>query len=151
MIDVAFYQLERSPLEQVLPKLLEKTLDAGKRAVVIAGTIERIESISSILWTSDPASWLPHGSMKDGKPEHQPIWLTTNLENPNEASYLFLIDGASIQSLQGFERCFDLFDGNDEEALQAARTRWVSLKDVFDDCTYWVQNKHGIWEKRAFA
>ena len=40
MTDVAFYQLERSPLEQVLPKLLEKTLDAGKRALVVATVVQ---------------------------------------------------------------------------------------------------------------
>ena len=151
MVEIAFYHLMTSPIEKVLPVLLQKTLDAGKRAVVVAGTKERLESISLDLWTADPGSWLPHGSTKEGKPEHQPIWLTTNLENPNEASYLFLIDGVSIESPQNFERCFDLFDGNNEEALQAARARWVSLKDVFDDCTYWVQNKRGIWEKKASA
>ena len=148
MLEIAFYHLFATPLEKVLPVLLQKTLDIGKRAVVIVGTTERIESISSILWTSDPGSWLPHGSRIDGSPEHQPIWLTTELENPNEASYLFLIDGTSVESYQDFERCFDLFDGNDEDSLQAARARWVSVKDVCEDRTYWVQNQNGNWEKR---
>ena len=151
MVDIAFYHLTTSPIERVLPVLLQKTLDAGKRAVVAAGSIERVESISSNLWTSNPGGWLPHGSAKEGKPEHQPIWLTTKLENPNAASYLFLIDGVSAESFENFERCFDLFDGNNEEALQAARARWDSFKGIFDHRTYWVQNNRGIWEKRATA
>ena len=148
MIEIAFYHLLTSPLERVLPVLLQKTLDSEHRAVVIVGSTERIESICSLLWTSDPESWLPHGTKKDGSPEHQPIWLTTKLENPNKATYLFLIDGAAVETYQDFERCFDLFDGNDEESLQAARARWVSVKDVCEDRTYWVQNQKGNWEKR---
>ncbi|MDP6928016.1 MAG: DNA polymerase III subunit chi, partial [Rhodospirillales bacterium] len=62
MTDVAFYQLERSPLEQVLPKLLEKTLDAGKRALVVAGSEARIEALNGALWSYYQDSWLPHGS-----------------------------------------------------------------------------------------
>ena len=148
MIEIAFYHLMTSPLESVLPVLLQKTLESGNRAVVIVGTTERIESISSHLWTSDPESWLPHGTKKEGNSEHQPIWLTTELENPNKATYLFLTDGAAVESYQNFERCFDLFDGNDEESLQAARARWASVKDVCEDRTYWVQKQKGNWEKR---
>ena len=151
MLEIAFYHLFATPLEKVLPVLLQKTLDIGKRAVVIVGTTERIESISSILWTSDPGSWLPHGSRNDGNPEHQPIWLTTELENPNKASYLFLIDGTSVESYQDFERCFDLFDGNEISSVQAARDRWVKLNNQFNDCNYWQQDGQGKWEKKATA
>ncbi|MED5396188.1 MAG: DNA polymerase III subunit chi, partial [Pseudomonadota bacterium] len=42
MTEIAFYHLERSPLERALPKLLEKTLEAGKRALVVVGSVERV-------------------------------------------------------------------------------------------------------------
>ena len=89
MAEISFYHLINSTLEEALPVLLKKTLDAGKRAVVMAETNERLETLSSILWTAEPDSWIPHGSLKDGHLEHQPIWLTTSLENPNKATYLF--------------------------------------------------------------
>ena len=151
MAEISFYHLINSTLEEVLPVLLKKTLDAGKRAVVMAATSERLEPLSSILWTAEPDSWIPHGSLKDGHPEHQPIWLTISWENPNQATYLFLTDGATAESLEGFDRCFDLFDGNEIESVQAARDRWTELKSEFDDRNYWQQNGQGKWEKKASA
>ena len=149
MAEIAFYHLLNTPLERVLPVLLKKTLDAGKRAVVIAGTTERLEGLSSLLWTAEPDSWIPHGSKKDGWSEYQPIWLTVHMENPNDATFLFLTDGASVESLEGFIRCFDLFDGSDEEATKLARNRWKILKDTEHSQTYWQQNKQGKWEEKA--
>jgi DNA polymerase-3 subunit chi len=151
MAEISFYHLINSTLEEVLPVLLKKTLDAGKRAVVMAGTDERLETLSSILWTSEPDSWIPHGSLKDGHPKHQPIWFTISWENPNQATYLFLTDGATAESLEGFDRCFDLFDGNEIASVQAARDRWTKLKNGFHDRNYWQQNSQGKWEKKASA
>ncbi len=149
MTDIAFYHLQRSNLEAVLPKLLGRTMDAGKRAVVIAASEERAESLNSLLWAQDPGGWLPHGSATDGHAEDQPIWLTTKDENPNNATFLFLTDGVSGASLEGYERCFDLFDGRDEDAVAAARQRWKTLKSEGHDLTYWQQNEQGKWEEKA--
>lgn len=149
MTDVAFYHLQRSPLEAVLPKLLEKTLQAGKRAVVMAGSDARVEALTGLLWTYDAASWLPHGSARDGHPEHQPIWLTARDEAPNGATFLFLADGADTDTLAAFERCFDLFDGNDADAVAAARRRWTARRDAGHAVTYWQQGGRGGWEQKA--
>jgi len=124
MTEIAFYHLQNSPLEAVLPILLEKTLGAGKRALVLAGSDERVEALNALLWSHDPNGWLPHGSTKDGDAPDQPIWLTSDPENANSASFLFLTDGTSGRELETFERCFDLFDGRDSSAVQAARDRW---------------------------
>lgn len=149
MTDVGFYHLTRSPLESALPKLLEKTLEAGKRALVVAGSDDRVEALASQLWTYRPDSWLPHGSVQDGEPERQPIWLTARDDNANAAAFLFLCDGADSERLAEFERCFDLFDGNDPAAVEAARDRWVARKAAGHALTYWQQNERGGWERKA--
>ncbi len=147
MTQVAFYHLQKWPLETALPKLLEKTLEAGKRAVIMASTPERVEALNALLWTYRQDSWLPHGSAKDGEAEDQPVWLTERDENPNQASFLFLTDGARSEHLGEFERCFELFDGNDEEAKQAARQRWKDYEAAGHDLAYWRQTDVGGWEQ----
>jgi DNA polymerase III subunit chi len=147
--DVAFYHLQRSPLEAVLPTLLEKTLAAGKRAVVVAGSEARVEALAGLLWTYDPASWLPHGSARDGFPEAQPIWLTAGSDAPNGATFLFLTDGSDVDDVAAYERCFDLFDGNDPAAVAAARERWTARRDAGHAVTYWQQGEHGGWMQKA--
>ncbi len=149
MTQVAFYHLQRSALDAVLPRLLERTLAANRRAVVLAGSTERVEAIAGLLWTYRPDSWLPHGTTRDGAAGDQPVWLSEADENPNGATYLFLTDGAGTDRMADYERCFDLFDGNDEAAVAAARERWTALKAQGHTLTYWQQTDEGRWEKRG--
>ncbi len=149
MTEVAFYHLQTSPLDRALPKLLEKAYGTGKRAVVLAGSDERVEALASLLWTYDPDSWLPHGSPRDGDAADQPIWITTDDDNPNGAAFLFLTDGARSARIGDYERCFDLFDGNDAAATEAARARWREVKDAGHTVTYWQQSPSGGWERQG--
>lgn len=149
MTDVAFYHLQKSPLEKVLPKLLEKTLALDKRALVVAGSDERVEALAQLLWIFDQDSWLPHGTAQDGFPEDQPVWLACRDDAPNGATFLFLTDGVDSERLQEFDRCFDLFDGNDPESVSAARVRWTTRKAAGHAVTYWQQTDTGKWEQKA--
>ena len=148
MTDIGFYHLTRSPLERVLPKLLGKALATGARVVVMAGSSERVDVLDQVLWTYDPASFLPHGSVRNGEAEVQPIWLTVDDENPNEASILVLTDGASSKRVVEYERCLEMFDGNDEGVVAAARSRWGDYATAGHALTYWQQPEGGGWEKK---
>ena len=64
MTEVRFYHLTRSTLESALPKMLEKTRERDQRAVVLAGSPERVEALASFLWTYNDRGFLPHGSAK---------------------------------------------------------------------------------------
>ena len=149
MTEVAFYHLTRSTLEQTLPKLLEKTLAAGKRAVVRAGSVARVEALNTQLWSYDPASWLPHGSAKDGHDADQPVWLSVEGGNPNGAAFMFLVDGVTDENLAAYERCFELFDGTDAQAVETARAHWKAYKAQDLELTYWQQTESGGWQKKA--
>jgi DNA polymerase-3 subunit chi len=149
MVEVLFYQLDRRPLEAVLPQLLERTLERGWRACVQAGSEERVEALSSALWTWREEAFLPHGTPRDGNGEMQPIWLTAGDDNPNGAAVRFLVDGAVTASLDGLERAVYLFDGHDPAALESARSRWSEAREAGHDVTYWQQDEDGRWVKRA--
>ena len=46
------------------------------------------------------------------------------------------------------DRVFDLFDGNDEAAVAAARGRWKAAKAAGHSLTYWQQGARG-WVKQG--
>ena len=148
MTDIGFYHLTRDPLERALPKLLEKAHASGARVVVMAGSAERVNALDQLLWTYDPASFLPHGSSRGGEAEAQPIWLTVDDENPNEASILVLTDGASSERMAEYTRCLEMFDGNDEAVVTTARERWRGYTAAGHALTYWQQTEQGGWEKK---
>ncbi len=149
MTDVRFYHLTCSSLEAALPQLLEKTLQREARAVVIAGSEERVEALTVHLWAYNDRNFLPHGSAKDGFAEDQPIWLTAKDENPNGALFLFLTDGATSGRLADYEICANLFDGRDEAAVAKAREQWKACKDAGHTVTYWQQDESGRWSQKA--
>jgi DNA polymerase-3 subunit chi len=146
--EIAFYHLLSTPLERALPRLLERAVGQGHRVVIQAGSPERVEHLNALLWSYDEAGFLPHGSARDGNATAQPIWLTHQAENPNNASILFLVDGVAADDLTGFARCIDMFDGNNPDAVEAARVRWRSAGASGHALAYWQQTEKG-WEKKA--
>jgi DNA polymerase-3 subunit chi len=147
MAEIGFYHLTRTSIDQALPPLLGRTLGAGQRAVVRCGSAERLAALDSALWLCPNPDWLPHGTPATGQADRQPIWLTEADEAPNGARFLFLIDGSSSDRLASFDRVFDLFDGNDEGAVAAARQRWIAAKSAGHQLSYWQQGARG-WERK---
>ena len=143
MTEIRFYHLTRKSLEQVLPEFLEKTLERGMKAVVKTSSPERAEGLAQLLWTYNPASFLPHGTAKDGNADMQPIWLTAEDERPNNADFLFLTDAATTAQASAYARVCDIFDGTDDEALSAARRRWGDYKKDGHSLSYWQQTDKG--------
>ncbi|MEO1918979.1 MAG: DNA polymerase III subunit chi, partial [Paracoccaceae bacterium] len=89
MAEVLFYHLTQTPLERTLPELLEKSLQRGWRVLVKGGDADRLAFLDGVLWTYRDDSFLPHGVAGEGA-EHQPIYLTVDDDEPNNADVLFL-------------------------------------------------------------
>lgn len=150
MTRIDFYQLKKQSFEDVLPKLLQKAYATGKR-IILKTTTDKVEEINTFLWTYNEDSFLPHGSRKDGFAEQQPIWITDNEDNPNNAVFLFLTCnvGYECDKLAEYERIFNIFDGNDEASLNNARSMWKTYKNLGFDVYYWEQSANGIWEQKT--
>jgi DNA polymerase-3 subunit chi len=146
--EVWFYHLERTGLDQALPELLEKTLARGWKAIVRTGRAERVEHLDGWLWSYRDESFLPHAPATEPGAARQPVLLTTDFENPNEAHALFLIDGAEPGELSGYARCVVVFDGGDEAQVVAARRLWTSVKAQGLPASYWRQQGRG-WQKQG--
>ena len=147
--EVWFYHLERSGPEQVLPELLQKTLQRGWRALVRASAEQRLEELDAWLWTFRDDAFLPHGLATEPLAERQPVLLSTAADNANAAQALFLLDDVEPGELSGYERCLVVFDGRDAQVLGAARQRWKEIKGRGHPVSYWRQTEEGRWEKQA--
>jgi DNA polymerase III subunit chi len=149
MTEILFYHLQNMSLENVLPPLLEKSLERGWRVVVQSTSQERTEALDLHLWTYRDDSFLPHAISRAGDAEDQPIVLAVEEGNPNHASVRFLIDNAALPAdLGSYERMVLLFNGDDEEALSAARAAWTDCKSRGFEVTYWQADERGRWRRR---
>jgi DNA polymerase-3 subunit chi len=151
LAEIRFYHLTSTTLDRALSRILEKALAGGQRAVVVAGSRERAKALDGQLWTYEERSFLPHGlapaSGEDEFAADQPIWLTTQVENPNRAGLLVLLDGQTVDTPEDWKLVCEIFDGNDADAVTAARARWKALKEGGHDLAYWRQTETGGWEK----
>lgn len=137
---VDFYHLTGTPIEAVLPKLLEKILGSGARALVHGGDRGLIDRLDVALWTYQPTSFLPHGKVGEGNEADQPVLLSTEVAAANGATMLAIADGHwPGETALGFERTLYLFDA---ATLDEARRTWRSLTC---DKHYWKQTEVGGW------
>ena len=149
MTEILFYQLKGQTLEQVLPGLLQRSLDRGWRVVVQASSPERVEALDAHLWTWRDDAFLPHGTWRDSEAAEHPVLLTLNADNPNGAIVRFLIEGAAMpENASAYQRIVLLFDGEDAEALDAARARWREAKSAGFQVTYWQTDERGGWRRQ---
>ena len=150
MTEILFYQLKGQALEQVLPPLIQKSLERGWRVAVQASSDERIEALDAHLWTWRDDAFVPHGTWRDAEAAAQPVLLTLDETNPNAAAVRFLVEGASMPGdVAAYQRVVVLFDGDDPEALEQARARWSRAKEEGFEVTYWVTDKNGRWQRQA--
>ena len=147
MKEVRFHHLERRRVDEALPGLLERALEEGRRVVVRASSEEMVAALNERLWTYDDASFLPHGAAGDGDPITQPIFLTTEVENPNAATMLIRLSSVEAgRADDAFDLVILLFDGRDEAARAHARSEWRRLKDEGRALSYWRESDEGGWE-----
>lgn len=139
-MQIVGYHHSISPVEKVLPKLLEKVLAAGQRAVVMAPSDEELKIIDTFLWTYSKSELLPHGTIEDGNASYQPIWLTCTTENPNGAQVLILVGNVRPSNL------------NDVEKVLMLDPNWVYDSTLWaqsqGELTLWEEQSQGGWVKK---
>jgi DNA polymerase-3 subunit chi len=153
MTETLFYHLERRSLEEVLPGLIEKSLERGWRALIRTDSAERSDALDTLLWTYDDQSFLPHAQAGDGDAARQKVLITVEEDNLNDAKILFCVGGAGISDwsaahLSDLARIVLLFDGRDAPALAGARDAWKAAMASGHDVTYWKESPAGKFEKQ---
>lgn len=152
MTTIQYYQLLSSPLTQTVPKLVGSALAAGHRAVIAGDTDAQLRGLSDALWSQDPASFLPHGLAADGQAAAQPVYLTCDCdENPNGADIFLALAGRRPGNFSRYVKLLDLFDGNDEAALDAARARYRADREAGRSLQFFRQQPGGGWAREGGA
>jgi len=146
MTAIQFYHLLSTSRERAVPKLMDKMLKSGQRAVLLMNSDTMLKTMSDALWANEPASFLPHGSARDGHASEQPIYLTLTDENPNGADILCVLDGSIPASISSYSKLLDVFDGSNDADVARARERWASYKTNGYALQYIKQQPGGGWK-----
>ena len=149
MAEVFFYHLEGNVAEDVLPDLLQRGLARGLKLAVEVPDKERLSAFSQKLWALEDVAFLAHGIAGEPYPERQKIWLATEDDNPNSATFRFYFGGAWPTGDASYERVSLMFDGGNEIELQTARQLWRDFKAQGLVIKYWKKDEGGRWTDMA--
>ena len=133
-------------VEKTLVSLLTKVYQEGQRAVVWLPT-DRIDDINQLLWTEPAHSFLPHGADKDGNLDKQPIALTSNNINPNNASCLVLVQADTLPLNESYERILYVFPIQSTGAQAKANLLKSEAEQAGHTTFLWAQDSTGKWKK----
>jgi DNA polymerase-3 subunit chi len=147
---VFFYHLTRSSAEDTLLQLLPKAMGAGWRVAVRGRDQATLERLDERLWLVPEEGFLPHGLAGGPFDADQPVLLTDRADLPNGAACVMALEGAEVppDEAAGLERVCILFDGNDPDAVVAARAQWRGFTGAGIAAQYWSE-AGGRWEKKA--
>lgn len=145
-MQVDFYQLGSTPLEQVIASIAQKLLIEGKRLLVVAEDEGLLGRLDRMLWDHGATSFLPHALAGGSEDARQPILLTTQTDAPNLARNLLIADGQWREAALTFERAFYLFDA---ATIESARLAWKLLAGREGvERRYWAQ-VDGRWTQQT--
>ena len=145
-MQVDFYHLGGTSLEQVIASLAGKLLAQDGRLLVVADDEALLARLDRLLWDQGPGSFLPHGLAGGADDARQPILLSTSPDAPNLARNMLIADGLWREAALGYDRAFYLFD---DESLEGARLAWKLLAGREGvERNFWA-NEDGRWVQKA--
>ncbi len=140
---VDFYRLSRETAESAVALLARKSVEAGKKVLLVADGQERLQHFSRSLWDSPPEAFLANGMAGAGQEERQPILLSETIDPANGAQFLILADGKWRDPGEGFERVMLVFN---EGTIEGARACWRKLGEKAGmERNFWKQDDSGRW------
>ena len=149
MNEAYFYHLTRQTVDQALMPLLDKCLSKKWRVLLRGSTAAQIKDLDEKLWYGGAESFLPHGLSGSENELDQPILLAQKGKVfPHDC--LICIGGATIthHEAQNAARVCILFQDDNAEDMQIARTQWKTLTDAGTAAQYWSQEQ-GSWSLKS--
>lgn len=128
---------------------MEKALSTGDKIVLKAPDSAIASSLDQALWTYDASGFLPHGVEGCKHANLQPLYITTQNDNPAGAAIQVLVNAVDSENTTDFKMCLYMFDGRDERIVAKARSAWKAYSAGDHKMSYWQQKETGGWEQKA--
>ncbi len=136
-IEINFYQvsniIENGIAKSIAPLLL-KILEDNKRALIYSKDTIMINALDNGLWSFGKNKFIPHVTIFDQEfePKKQPIFITNQEENHNQADYLILLDAASAKFTSNFSRIFYFYDDSKTALAKKVAASYQEITDNFN-------------------
>ncbi len=135
--EINFYQvsnlIENGIAKSVAPLLL-KVLEEKKKTLIYSKDTTLINALDNGLWSFGKNKFIPHVTIFDQEfePKNQPIFLTNQEENHNQADYLLLFDEATTKFISNFSRIFYFYDDSKAALAKNIAANYQAVTNNFN-------------------
>lgn len=143
MLEANFYQVNDIDSNSLAP-LLFKIIEQNKKVLIYCEDLAKIKELDNSLWSFGRNKFLPHITIFDKNFEfpRQPILLTNEQINSNQADYLILLNQAPLEFTKQFSRIFYFYCNNDNFLIDNIKndlaTNSFAIKSFKKDGAKWV-------------
>lgn len=143
-MQINFYQVQID-FEKTLCRLLEKIYDSGNFALVLFDSEDEMNVIDKTLWTFASRSFVAHGRYNDIKPDLQPILLSTQHNNLNNAQTIVAVNICDLD-YASYEKVIFIFNNYEMDRSREFLDFYNSLKiNNAANLNYYVQQNDKSW------
>ena len=119
----------RATLGQAAARMAASHHQAGRRVMILAQDQGQAAELDRALWTYEQNSFLPHALAGAPDQADEPIIISTDLANPNQATVLIAARAMDQMPLDGFQYLVQLLPASEGPELNACRACYKALKD----------------------
>ncbi|WP_130471674.1 DNA polymerase III subunit chi [Candidatus Magnetaquicoccus inordinatus] len=146
---VRFYQLANMPLQAALLTILSKAWQRGMRICLLAGDAQQAQYLDEMLWSMPPPQqFLAHGLWSGAEAARQPILISLEAEDLNQATLLIMAAPRIVENPARFDMVIDFVAGSDAQAVRASRERYRHYRQLGCRMEYWLQGEYGEWQRQ---
>ncbi|WP_316354903.1 DNA polymerase III subunit chi [Candidatus Trichorickettsia mobilis] len=157
MAQCSVYHTMHNAIEKTVCILVEKCYHSNLKVVVLMPNLERQEHLNKLLWTYSQKQFIPHGSKLDPLPHLQPVYITDEFVNPNQATVLILVEpvasqfsailGAQIEdhNILKFIRICIIYSDAEQQATADIQEITTSLANIGYIIEIYAQSANGNW------
>lgn len=142
--EINFYQTDEAQIKS-LPTLLLKVLEEKKKVLIFCSDQNLIREIDTSLWNFGRNKFIPHATIFDQEfsLQRQPILITNQEENLNQADYLIFLDEPSAAFIRSFLRIFYFFEDHQFVTAKSLAAKLRPLASKFSS----YKKESGKWIK----
>lgn len=126
-------------IAKAIAPLLLKILEENKKILIYSKDTTLINSLDNGLWSFGKNKFIPHITIFDQEFERQnipltkqPIVITNEEKNSNQADYLVLLDQADTKFVSNFPRIFYFSDASNNDLAKKIKTDYQEITENFN-------------------
>ena len=155
-----YYQTQSNDLIRTFCKISEKCFYNNQNSLVLTENDDYTKILDRNLWTYSKQHFIPHGTNNDTRRSDHPIYITSELENPNKSKIIICINlekekileilsNISLINLNSIEKIIFLYDELQKITFNELNYLLKTSSIKISTTKYFVKTSNQVWQERT--